>query len=119
MGLSSPSGHKPQRSAVQLEHVLELLISEHIGLAEAVAAGTWPSRRTDTPVHHPRLYAAARWELAGHRYVYIEERTEGAGWLVLQSPPQSICGESRQRTIEVAIIDHPPTWDIKVSWQFP
>jgi uncharacterized protein len=39
MGQSSPSAHEPQRSAVQLERVLELLNSEHIGLAEAVAEG--------------------------------------------------------------------------------
>ena len=85
MGLSSPSGHEPRRPAVQLEHVLELLNSEHMGLAEAVAEG--PGHLAElVPSSLSRLYPAARWELAEHRYVYIEERTEVAGWLVLRSP---------------------------------
>ena len=96
MGLSSPSGHEPQRPAVQLEHVLELLNQEHTGLAEAVAEG--PGHLEElVPRFYVPSYAAARWELVGHRYVHIEERTEGAGWLVLRSPPQSICGESREK----------------------
>ena len=57
MGQSSPSAHEPQRSAVQLERVLNLLNSEHTGLAEAATEGpatgapaSWP---TETPAASP------------------------------------------------------------------
>ena len=69
----------PQRSAVQLEHVLEVLNSEHMGLAEAVAEGPGNLAELVPRVLCPGIHAAAWWELAEHRYVYIEERTAGAG----------------------------------------
>ena len=86
MGLSSPSGHKPQRPSVQLEHVLELLNTQHIRTRRSGSRGDLAISQNWYPGSLSRLYAAARWELVGHRYVHIEERTEGAGWLVLRRP---------------------------------
>ena len=85
MGQSSPSAHEPQRSAVQLEHVLELLNSEHIGLAEAVAEGPGHLAELVPRFFIPSLCSSPV-GAPGHRYVHIEERTGGAGWLVLRSP---------------------------------
>jgi hypothetical protein len=52
-------------------------------------------------------------------YVYIEERTEGAGWLVLGAYLSQSAVRAENEAFDVAIIDRWPSCDIRLSWQFP
>jgi hypothetical protein len=52
-------------------------------------------------------------------YVYIEERTEGAGWLVLGAYLSQSAVRAENEGFDVAIIDRWPSCDIRLSWQFP
>jgi hypothetical protein len=50
------------------------------------------------------------------RYVSIEERTDSAGWLVLRGLLSQSVVRGYKEGFDVAIIDHSPSSDIRVSW---
>jgi hypothetical protein len=80
-----------------------------MGLAEAVAEGVAISQNLCPDASSPSLYSSP-WELAEHRYVYIEELTGGRR---VAGSPEPHLSQSAMRAdqegLNVASIDHPPS----------